>query len=155
MTRPPVATPSAPPCALPVRDAAPVLGLTPRALRRLIRRDGAPVVRRGRKGAGGATLVDPRAIRAWLDARDLPDERVVHEIDSTLLLVIGDALHDVWQATDGDMNKRKLARVFVAAYDTLSMRVHATLRHYAPTLPDTDTTLPDSVRRMALVARHS
>lgn len=136
-----------------MRDAAAQLGVTPRALRRLIRRDGAPVVRPGRKGAGGATLVDPRAIRAWLDARDLPDERVVREIASALRLLSADALHEAWQASDG-IDKRKLAGVLVATYDLHTIRATALLRHYVPTLPDNDT-LPEPIRRMALAARHS
>jgi len=140
-----------------VPDAAAVLGVKPRTLRRFIR-NGAPVVRKGRKGGGqSATLVNPRAIRAWLAAArdDRADERALRELASKLPHDIAYALDEAWQASEG-IDKRKLGGILAATHEVLTARVLASLRHYAPTLPDSDSdTLPEPIRRMALAARHS
>lgn len=53
---------------LTLPKAAAALGVSPRTLGRWIDA-GAPVARRGRRGRGDATLIDPAAVRAWRRAQ--------------------------------------------------------------------------------------
>lgn len=55
--------------ALPIGEAARALGVSPSTLHRWIT-NGAPVARRGRRGRGCRTLIDPEAVRAWRQAQD-------------------------------------------------------------------------------------
>jgi hypothetical protein len=54
--------------ALPIDEAAVVLNISVKKLRQLIDH-GAPVVRHGRHGPGGKTIVDPTAVSEWLRER--------------------------------------------------------------------------------------
>src|SRR5690606_32463639 len=61
--------------ALPIPAAAAQLGVSTPTLKRWLRQ-GAPVARRGRRGRGCRTLIDPEAIRAWRRAQDADHAQV-------------------------------------------------------------------------------
>jgi hypothetical protein len=75
--------------ALRLAEAAARLGVSPRQVRYAIER-GAPVVKRGRKGHGHATLVDPEALRRWLRKPDRMEEARNHELANNLIRAVAD-----------------------------------------------------------------
>lgn len=133
--------------AAPVRiaDAAEALGIGPKRLRRLLR-TGAPVVRKGRKGRGGATLVDVDAIRQWIAARDRVDERIPCELAASYPQDLADTLNEAWQRAEG-IDKNKLAGVLAATWELATIHHLARLRTYVPDLPD-HSDLPESIAQM-------
>lgn len=127
--------------------------MSPRRLWRLIRREGAPVAFKGHRGGGGATLVDVAALRAWHSARHRADERALRELAASYPQELADTLHEAWQHADG-LDKRKLARVLVEAWELGTARHLARLRERVPDLPDGGAT-PEPIQRMLRAAGHS
>lgn len=110
---------------LPLLAAAAELGLTPHQVRYAIER-GAPVVRRGRPGPGGATLVDPSAIRAWLDRSRREIDAVHRELAKGLVQDLAEAACRQFQSASGP-HKLALAGAVIEQFIAAAQAVHARL----------------------------
>ena len=85
--------------AAPFRQAAQELQVHPATLRRWLR-EGAPQVRRGRRGKGGAALIDVAAIRAWrgqgaASATTIPARVLAAEVPELLASAICEVFHAI------------------------------------------------------------
>jgi hypothetical protein len=102
--------------ALTLPAAAEALGISSRALRRMIDND-APVARAGGRGRGNSTLVDPDAIRAWIDSSSLAPahDSSFKAFASRIPEIIAHAMWDVFVDTEGP-HKRAAARTLIAAW---------------------------------------
>ena len=111
---------------LPLAACAVALGLTVRQLRYAVRQ-GAPVARRGHKGRGGATLVVPAAISAWMQERGdytavQARWKIAREIERTL----AESLVLLVRNEDGP-HKRALARSQVLTFEFTANRQRSQL----------------------------
>ena len=102
------------------------LGLTVRQLRYAVRQ-GAPVAHRGRKGRGGATLVEPAAISAWMQERGDYSAvqarwRIAREFERNL----AESLVLLVRNEDGP-HKRALARSHVLTFEFTANRCRSEL----------------------------
>ena len=132
---------------LPVADAARALGVSPGTLRRWVS-EGCPVARRGRRGRGCRTLVDPGAVRAWRDAgTGQKIEAAFHELAGRLPELMGEAMAEAHRAAP---DKRNSAWVAVAGWQ---LAVGATLDHMreqVPGLPDPN--VPEAIELLRKIA---
>jgi hypothetical protein len=102
------------------------LGLTVRQLRYAVRQ-GAPVARRGRKGRGGATLVEPAAISAWMQERgDYAAVQARWRIARDFERNLAESLVLLVRNEDGP-HKRALARSHVLTFEFTANRRRADL----------------------------
>jgi hypothetical protein len=111
---------------LPLAACAAALGLTVRQLRYAVRQ-GAPVARRGHKGRGGATLVVPAAISAWMQERGDYSAvqarwKIVREFERNL----AESLVLLVRNEDGP-HKRALARSHVLTFEFTANRQRSQL----------------------------
>jgi phage terminase Nu1 subunit (DNA packaging protein) len=130
---------------LPVPDAARQLGVSVPTLRRWIA-SGAPLARRGRRGRGRATLIDPVAVAAWRAAQ-APSLAVAA---AGLPEVLADALADALVQAEG-CDKRRLAAVLAGAWYSAAVRVMDHLRLTDADVPDV-TVRPLAVERLLKIA---
>jgi hypothetical protein len=112
--------------AVPVSACAADLGLTVRQLRHALLQ-GAPVVRHGHKGRGGAALLDPVAISHWMEARgdysaDIARRRQARETIRTL----AESLVATFRATQGP-HKLIVGRANVLTFQYTASSVLAAL----------------------------
>ena len=104
--------------ALNLVDAARALGVAERSLRRWIT-EGAPTVRRGRRGRGGGTLLDVEAVSAWRAAsqgaagRPVDDADQLRAVLAALPQAIAATIDEQFQDASGP-HKRALAAEFAA-----------------------------------------
>lgn len=134
--------------ALTIPDAARVLGVTPRAVRRMVER-GAPVARRGGRGRGRATLIDVAALRAW----QRPSGRLVAPVVLARMLpaAIATAIAAAHREIDGP-HKRASAGVLAGAWYAASCAALDELRRLDPDVPEIDA-IPDEIARLREIAR--
>ncbi len=116
--------------ALPIAAAAVVIGEKPATLARWIRDHNAPVVVRGRKGRGCATLVDPAAIATW--RRSQLAERQTLELAGVIPELVADAVYETFTAANGPQ-KRGLALPLATAW---YLTVNALLDHLRIRCPE-------------------
>jgi len=106
---------------LPLAACAVALGLTVRQLRYAVRQ-GAPVARRGHKGRGGATLVVPAAISAWMQERgDYTAVQARWKIAREFERTLAESLVLLVRNEDGP-HKRALARSHVLTFEFTANR---------------------------------
>jgi len=134
--------------ALTVAEAARALEIPQGRLRRWIR-TGCPVAQRGRRGRGGATLIDAGAVREWREAQS--DDALVLALASSLQDVLGDATVKAYMQTTGFDNRRRLARVFVATYYVCACAVRDRLQKVCSRVPPINS-LPASIERLKQIA---
>jgi len=102
------------------------LGLTLRQLRYAVRQ-GAPVARRGHKGRGGATLVVPAAISAWMQERgDYTAVQARWKIAREFERTLAESLVLLVRNEDGP-HKRALARSHVLTFEFTANRQRSQL----------------------------
>jgi len=102
------------------------LGLTVRQLRYAVRQ-GAPVARRGHKGRGGATLVVPAAISAWMQERgDYTAVQARWKIAREFERTLAESLVLLVRNEDGP-HKRALARSHVLTFEFTANRQRSQL----------------------------
>lgn len=134
--------------ALPVAGAARALGV-PRAQLRHWIAAGAPVARRGGRGRGNRTLVDPEAVRAW-HAASANDQRLMAlavELPEALAAAMAEA-----HALATGMAKAPLAGVLAGAWYLAATRALDALRVHAPATPEL-TSIPAAIERLREIAR--
>jgi len=111
---------------LPLAACAVALGLTVRQLRYAVRQ-GAPVARRGHKGRGGATLVVPAAISAWMQERgDYSAVQARWKIARDFERNLAESLVLLVRNEDGP-HKRALARSHVLTFEFTANRQRSQL----------------------------
>jgi len=134
--------------ALSIPDAARALGVSPRAVRRMVER-GAPVARRGGRGRGRATLIDVAALRAW----QRPSGRLVAPVvlARTIPAAIATAIAAAYRDVDRS-DKRALAGIFAASWYVASCAALDELRRLDADVPEIDV-VPDEIARLREIAR--
>lgn len=140
--------------AVTVDEAARVLGVTAYAVRRWIG-EGAPVVRRGRKGRGHPTLVSPTALDAWREARKAASstDALLMQLAAELPAVLAVAAVEGHRLAEG-VDKRKLAGIAVAMYYVNETALRDWLRERCATVPDVSA-LPSEIERLRKIAERS
>jgi hypothetical protein len=128
---------------LPLSVAAAALGISVPRLRRLIAA-GAPVARRGRRGRGGAFLVDAEAVRRW-QAAGGRDARL-HAFAADVPRVVAEACAESFAQVTGP-HKRATAGVLAGAWYVVTIAILGRLRAELPELTD-PTVVPESVERL-------
>ena len=112
--------------AVPLSACAAELGLSVRQLRYAVRQ-GAPVARRGHKGRGGATLVVPAAISAWMQERgDYTAVQARWKIAREFERTLAESLVLLVRNEDGP-HKRALARSHVLTFEFTANRQRSQL----------------------------
>lgn len=136
--------------ALPVPAAAAALGVSTPTLKRWIAR-GAPVARRGRRGRGCRTLIDPEAIRAWRQAQDADHTHVdaaLRALAGRVPDLLADAVEEAFRLAP---DKRGAAWTAVAAWQLSVAAVFDHLRDCGADVGDPDA-VPESIERLRKIA---
>lgn len=135
--------------ALPVGAAAAVLGVSLPTLRRWID-DGAPVVRRGRRGRGKTTLVDPAAVQAWrMPNTASPLHGVGAAIAGRALEASANATAELHRSLTGPF-KVEAAQVSVAVWYVVAVAFLDELRAHDATVEELSV-LPHPIARLKLI----
>src|SRR5690606_35936660 len=82
--------------ALPEREAALALGVSPSTLRRWVAA-GCPVARRGRRGRGCQTLFDPVAVLAWREVGRGDVDAALRDLAGRIPELLGAALAEAYR----------------------------------------------------------
>ena len=135
---------------LPVTAAAAELGVAPVTLRRWLRA-GAPVAKRGGKGRGRATLIDPQAIRAWRDQTS--PEAFAMALAGKIPELVAEAVDRSHALVQGP-TKRASAGVLAGAWLLVAAGLLDELRLTAPAIPELRI-VPEKIDRLRRVANGS
>ena len=130
---------------MPATAAAAALGVSLPTLKRWIR-DGCPVARRGRRGRGGAALVDPDAVQAWRRAARGEDALV--ELAGRLPEIVGAAMAQAFRLAPD--KRGSTAWVAVAGWQLATGAVLDHLR--AQGVEITDPPIPESIEQLRQIA---
>jgi hypothetical protein len=133
---------------LPLSDAARVLGVAPSTLRRWVR-EGAPVLRRGRRGRGHSLLLDPGAVQQWRGAGEL--QAFVATLASEIPHLLADAMADAHRQVEG-ADKRRAAGLMAASWYRCATAVLDRLREQQDDVPEL-TQIPEPIERLQKIAR--
>ncbi|TWT21647.1 hypothetical protein [Luteimonas wenzhouensis] len=136
--------------ALPVPAAAAALGVSVPTLKRWIGR-GAPVARRGRRGRGCRTLIDPEAILAWRAAQDADRAQVeaaLRALAGRIPELLADAAAEAFRLAP---DKRGAAWTACAAWQLSLAAVLDDLRACGAEINDPDT-IPEPIERLRKIA---
>lgn len=136
--------------ALPLEQAAQVLGVRPGTLRRWVR-EGCPTACPGRRGRGHALLIDPTQVRQWREAGDR--QALAMELASALPEVMAAATEKAWMEAEG-IDRRRLAGVMAASWYLAACSVLDALRNTCPSVPDVGRPLPEAIERLEKIARN-
>ena len=131
---------------VPLKCAAAELGLSLPTLKRNIRA-GAPVAKRGRRGRGCATLIDPAAFAAWRRSRATPahDDRLL-VITGELPELIAATVYECFIAMDGP-HKRACASELAKCWFLVTTAVLDRLRTDRPDVPELDA-VPEKINAL-------
>jgi transposase-like protein len=132
---------------LPLADAARALGERPGTLRRWVR-EGCPVVRRGHRGRGSATLVDPSEVQTWRQANTT--DAVVLEIAAGLLNVTAIATDNALKKIEG-IDKRRMGGILAAVWYETTTATLDYLRTKCTAVPEIEQ-LPRPIERLREIA---
>jgi len=126
-----------------IPSAALELKVSEATLRRWIAR-GAPVARRGRRGRGGAALIDVGAIEAWRGSSCSTD--AVRVFASELPELVADAVDGFFRAISGP-HKRELAAALAGTWYVVTTRLLDRLRRDCGDIPEVDS-VPQCIERL-------
>lgn len=119
--------------------------------------DGCPTVRRGRKGGGGATVLDLDQVRAWRESKkDADSTAAVLEVATLLPDLLADAVEQAARDATG-AHKLALHGALAEAWHRAALRFLEALRQRYPDaahLIRDPVSAPDAVWRMTRVNRH-
>ena len=141
------------PRALPTKHAASELGISDVTLRRWISA-GAPVARRGKRGRGCQTLIDPLAVRSWRESQRADSESVEHllrDLAGRLPELIAGAIAEAFRLCPDKRDAAGLAWVSAAAWGLV---VGALLDHLRERLADIGEpgAVPESIEILRKIA---
>lgn len=125
--------------------AARELGVSVATLRRWLHA-GAPQTRRGARGRGRATLVNPAAIVAWRASRAVTTNADASRIPD----LIADGVAEAFEQAEG-LPKQRAAGFACHAWYSASTRVLDHLRESDPTVPDV-ASVPLAIERLRKIA---
>lgn len=128
--------------AFPIYEAAAALDMGESTLRAWIAK-GAPVARRGRRGRGCATLVDPAAVAAWRRAVDGQDAALA--LAGQLPELVADAVYQSFIEAEG-VPKTALAGILAATWYRVAAALLDHLRESCPEIP-----APSEPQKIALL----
>lgn len=130
---------------LPIRQAARALSASESTLHRWIAA-GAPVARRGRRGRGHVTLIDPAAIEAWRAAKAGADDvdAALRSLAGALPELLADAAFEAFRLAP---DKRGAAWTAAAAWQLSIDAIHDHLQIDKPC-----TELPEGVEWLRKIA---
>lgn len=131
--------------ALPIAEAARVLGVPPGTLRRWCR-EHCPHTP-GRKGRGGALLVDPDAAHEWHKKRSLsnPVRVLAQELAHDIRLVLAAAALASFREIQDCPEKWRMAGILAASWLVQVTALTVYLRKYCPELPEVRRPYPDEI----------
>lgn len=132
--------------AVPVHLAALELGVRVPTLRRWIAA-GAPVARRGTRGRGRATLVEPAAVASWRASQRVTLAAAAAAIPAVLAGALADAL----ERAEG-LPKQRTAGLLAFAWYLAATRCMDHLREVDPAVADVTEPLPLAVERLRKIA---
>lgn len=135
--------------AMPVATAARALGVSESTLRRKIR-DGCPVARRGGRGRGKRTLIDPDAVRAWEASSGGGDaDAALRELAGRIPEALGDAMFAAFRAAPDKRNGAWIAAYgWQLAVYSLYDEIAAALGEDLPT-----PAVPETIDRLTKIAK--
>ncbi|MCW5669400.1 MAG: helix-turn-helix domain-containing protein [Hydrogenophaga sp.] len=136
--------------ALPIAEAAQVLGVPPGTLRRWCREQRFPVAQAGRRGRGCALLVDPEVVRKWRGA-DKHDALIL-ELAQAIPDLLAAATEKAFIRIENEPAKRRLAGYFTAAWFQLATAVQDTLRERCASVPEVRM-FPEAIKRLQKIAK--
>lgn len=138
---------------MPVRfhQAARELQISPAKLRRLLAQ-GAPQARRGRRGRGGAAMLDPGAISAWCGLARDPDG-LPRVLASELPEILAAAIWTAFVETEGP-HKTPCAGVLADAWYLCATAVRDRLAELDSSIPEI-TTVPLQIDHLRDINRNS
>lgn len=125
----------------PIEDAARELGVSVSTLRRWIGA-GAPVARCGGQGRGRAALVDPAAVRAWLDRCDA--EQALVALAGRIPELLAEAAEEAFVACP---DKRGAGWALCFQWQLASAKLLDALREDAPGVPELEV-VPESIEKI-------
>lgn len=128
------------PVAIP--EAAQVLGVSDSTLRRWIAA-GAPVARRGGRGRGNATLVDPEAVFAWLTECDATE--AMRAFAGQVPELVAQAVWEAFRLAEGP-HKRGAAELLATVWYLAASAVMEEAGAEAP------EALPETIERLRKIA---
>lgn len=134
--------------ALPVPQAARVLGTSSATLRRWIAA-GAPVARRGRRGRGRATLVDPAAVMAWRRREGGTDALLI--LAARLPELLAQAAEQAHRAAPDKRDPVTAAWCLCAAWQLGVAAVVEVAREAGADIPDISA-IPEAIERLRKIA---
>ena len=139
--------------ALTIGQAAAELDLPPSTLHFWISRKGCPVARKGGRGRGNATMVDPAAVRRWQADRDQPAPTApTSEHDLALMYaqrlpdLLAQAMFAAYCAVESPAKRQLAAAVACAWYQATSAELDR-LRDRHPNIPHV-TSLPEAINKL-------
>jgi len=135
---------------VPVHAAARELGCSATTLRRWVRA-GAPVARRGRRGRGCTTLVDPAAVSAWRKAQ--AGEEALRRLAGEMPELLADAMEEAFRLVEGP-TKRQSAGVIAGCWYMATSTILDRMREEIPDLPEVNST-PDKITKLRSIFEHS
>lgn len=136
--------------ARPLPEAARALGVSTPTLKRWLRQ-GAPVARRGRRGRGCRTLIDPEAIRAWRRAQDADHaqvEAVLRALAGRVPELLAEAAAEAFRLAP---DKRGAAWTACAVWQLSVAAVLDHLRECGADVGDPDA-IPECIERLRKIA---
>jgi len=140
-----------PNAAVTLAQAATELGISRRQLERDVR-NGAPVAKHGRRGAGHTTLVYTDAVRAWRGARDSStDGPCLLAFASEIPEIIAAAAHETFLAMTGP-HKRATAAALAEFWYRASCALADRLRTNNPDVPEV-VSIPDKIDTLRRISR--
>lgn len=134
--------------ALPVPQAARALGTSTGTLRRWIDA-GAPVARRGQRGRGRATLVDPAAITAWRRREGGTDALAI--LAARLPELLADAAASAHRSAPDKRDPAGAAWCLCAAWQLGVATVVDAIREAGADIPD-PAAIPEGIERLRKIA---
>jgi hypothetical protein len=133
--------------ALPLADAARELGIGESTLRRWLAA-GAPAARRGGRGRGRRTLIDPEAVRAWRRQGSADRADLARILAGELPELVGNACAEAYRIAP---DKRNGAWIAVAGWQMMIGTITDRLRAHDPDLPEINV-IPESIERLRKIA---
>jgi hypothetical protein len=132
---------------LPLADAARELEVSEGTVRRWLAA-GAPAARRGGRGRGRRTLIDPEAVRAWRRQGDDARADLAQALASELPEMVASACVDAYRLAP---DKRGAAFAAVATWQLVTGALVDRLRVEAPALSD-PAVIPEAIERLRKIA---
>lgn len=132
---------------LPIAAAAAAAGVSAPTLRRWIAA-GAPVARRGRRGRGGAALIDVAAIEAWRGTGASTD--ALRAFAGEVPQLVADAVDETFRELVGP-HKRSSAGPLAACWFQVASALLDRLRRDAPEIPELSA-IPERIEQLQLIA---